>query len=107
MRLSVVVLVRVLVVAIKLHLTPVVIVGLGGVGAVLVVVDLAGQAVGGHALLGSHFVGAHLQRDGGGVTVLQLQLLIKDVPPSSRSCHAGLGDREQDEGLLQKTLQVM
>lgn len=56
--------VRVLVVAVKLHLTPVVVVGLCGVGAVLVVKDLAGQAVGSHALLGSHFVSAHLQRDG-------------------------------------------
>ena len=92
-RLSVVFLVRVLVVAIKL-LTAVVIEGLGGVGAVLVVIDLAGQAVGGHALLGGHFVGAHLQRDGGGVTVLQLQLLVKDVPPGSWSCHASLGDSE-------------
>lgn len=90
MRLSVVFLVRVLVVAVKLNLTPVVVVGLGGVGAVLVVIDLAGQAVGGHALLGGHFVSAHLQRDGGGVTVLQLQLLVKDVPPSSRSGHTSL-----------------
>lgn len=103
MRLSVVCLVRVLVVAIELHLTPVVKVGLGGVGAVFVVVDLAGQAVGGHALLGGHFVGAHLQRDGGGVTVLQLQLLVKDVPPSSWGCHASLGDRKQDKGFLKKT----
>ncbi len=100
MRLSVVCLVRVLVVAIKLHLIPVVVVGLGGVGAVFVVVDLAGQAVGGHALLGGHFVGAHLQRDGGGVTVLQLQLLVKDVSPSSWGCHASLENREQDEGFL-------
>lgn len=85
-------LVRVLVVTIKLRLAPVVI-DLGGVGAVFVVVDLAGQAVGGHALLGGHFVGAHLQRDGGGVTVLQLQLLVKDVPPGSRGRHASLGDK--------------
>lgn len=94
-------LVRVLVVAVEL-LAPIVEVGLGGVGAVLVVEDLAGQAVGGHALLGGHFVGAHLQRDGGGVTVLQLQLLVKDVPPGSWGCHASLGHREQDEGVLQK-----
>lgn len=87
------VLVRVLVVTIKLRLAPVVIVDLGGVGAVFVVVDLAGQAVGGHALLGGHFVGAHLQRDGGGVTVLQLKLPVKDVPPGSRGSHASLGDK--------------
>lgn len=90
MRQSVALLVRVLVVAVKLHLVTIVIVGLGGVGAVLVVEDLAGQTVGGHALLGGHFVGAHLQRDGGGVTVLQLQLLVEDVPPGSRGRHASL-----------------
>ncbi len=90
MRLSATLLVRVLVVAIELHLTPVVILGLGGVGAVLVVEDLARQAIGGHALLGGHFVGAHLQRDGGGVTVLQIQLLVEDVPSGSRGGHASL-----------------
>lgn len=94
MRQSVAPLVRVLVVAVKLHLVTIVKVGLGGVGAVLVVEDLAGQTVCGHALLGGHFVGAHLQRDGGGVTVLQLQLLVEDVPPGSWGCHASLGDRE-------------
>lgn len=99
-------LVRILVVAIKLHLAPIVIVGLGGVGAVLVVVDLAGQPVRGHALLGGHFVGAHLQRDGGGVTVLQLQLLVKDVPSGSRGCHASLGDREQREEFLKKHIKT-
>lgn len=83
-------LVRVLVVAIKLHLAPVVAVGLSGVDAVLVVVDLAGQAISGHALLRGPFVGAHLQRDCGGVTVLQLQVLVKNMPPGSWSRHAGL-----------------
>lgn len=67
---SVFFLVRILVVAIKLHLPPIVIVSLGGVGAVFVVEDLARQAVSGHALLGGHFIGAHLQRDGGAVIVL-------------------------------------
>lgn len=88
-------LIRVLVVTVKLNLAAVVIVGLDGVGAVLVVVDLAGQTVGGHALLGGHFVSSHLQGDGGRVTVLQLQLLVKDVPPCSWSGHASLGDRNQ------------
>ncbi|KAG7237435.1 hypothetical protein INR49_032281 [Caranx melampygus] len=74
-------------------LAAVVVVGLGGVHAVLGVVDLAGQAVGGHALLGGHFVGAHLQGDGAGVTVLQLQILVKDVPPGSWSCHTSLGEQ--------------
>ena len=67
---SVFFLVRILVVAIKLHLPLIVTVNLGGVGAVLVVEDLARQAVSGHALLGSHFIGAHLQRYGGAVIVL-------------------------------------
>lgn len=83
-------LVRVLIVTIILHLTPIVIVTLGWVGAVLVVEHLAGQAVGSHALLGGDFVGAHLQGDGGGVTVLQVQLPVKDVPPGSRRCHSSL-----------------
>lgn len=90
-------LVRVLVVAVKLHLTAVVIVGLGRVGAVLVVEDLAGQAVGRHALLGGHFVGAHLQGDGGGVAVLQVELPVKDVPPGSRGCHSGLRGQRRDK----------
>lgn len=82
--------VRVLVVAIELHPLAVVVVVVGGIGAVLVVVNLAGQAVGAHALLRGHFVGAHLQRDGGCVTVFQLQLLVKDVPPGSWGRHASL-----------------
>lgn len=65
-------LVSVLVVTVKLHLIPIVIVDLGRVGAVLIVKHLAGKAVGSHPLLGGHFVGAHLQGDGGGVTVLQV-----------------------------------
>lgn len=77
-------------VLVAIELGPVVAGGLGGVGAVLVVVDLAREAVGRHALLGRHFVGAHLQGDGGAVTVLQLQLLIEDVPPGPRGCHTGL-----------------
>lgn len=88
-------LVRILVVAIKLHFTPIVIVGLSGVGAVLVVIDLAGQTISGHALLGGHFVGAHLQRDSGGVTVFQLQFPVKNVPPGSWGCHPSLRDRKQ------------
>ena len=95
MRPSVDFLVRVLVVAIKLHLTPIVIMGFSRVAAVLVVENLAGQAIGGHALLGGNFVGAHLKRDGGGVTVLQIQLLVKDVPPSSWSSHACLRNRRR------------
>lgn len=87
------VLVSIVLVAIKLCLA-VVIVGLSGVGAVLVVIDLAGQAVGGHALLRRHFVGAHLQGDGAAVTALQIQLLVKDVPPGSWSRHASLEETE-------------
>lgn len=104
MRLSVASLVRVLVIAVKLCLAAVVEVGLSGVGAVLVVEYLAGKAVGGHALLGGHFVGAHLQGDGGGVTVLQLQLLVKNVPPGSWGCHASLVDKEHEEGTLNNIL---
>lgn len=87
-------LVRVLVVAVELDLAAVVVVGVHGVGAVLGVVDLAGQAVGGHALLGGHLVGAHLQGDGGGVAFFQLQLLVEDVPPGSWCHHAGLEGRQ-------------
>lgn len=85
-------LIRKLVVAVKLHLTPIVIAGLTWVGTVLVVIHLAGQAIGSHTLLGGHFVGAHLQRYCSGVTVLQLQLLVKNVPPGSWGCHARLMD---------------
>lgn len=92
--LSVFLLIRVLV-AVKLNLAAVVVVGLDGVGAVLIVVDLAGQAVGGHALLRGHFVSSHLQGDRGGVAVLQLQLLVKDVPPRSWSGHPSLGNRNR------------
>lgn len=88
-------LVRVLVVTVKLHLTPIVTVGLGRVGAVLVVEHLARQPIGRHALLGGHFVGAHLQGDSGGVTVLQVQLPVKDVPPGSWGRHTSLRGQEQ------------
>lgn len=94
--------VRILVVAIKLHLTPIVVVGLSGVHAVLIVVDLTGQAVSGHALLGCDLVGAHLQGDGRGVTVLQIQLPVKDVPPGSRGCHASLRTQEQIKKVFRK-----
>lgn len=99
---SVASLVRVLVVAIKLHLTPIVVVGLSGVHAVLIVVDLTGQAVSGHALLGCNLIGAHLQGDGRGVTVLQIQLPVKDVPPGSRGCHASLRTQEQIKKVFRK-----
>jgi len=78
-------------VAVELRLAAAVEAGLGGAAAVLVVVDLALQPVGGHAALRRHLVGAHLQGDGGPVAALQVQLLVVDVPPGPRGRHAGLG----------------
>lgn len=44
-------LIRILIVAVKLHLVPIVIVDLTGVGTVLIVIHLTRQAIGSHALL--------------------------------------------------------
>lgn len=93
-------LIRILVVTVKLHLIPIVIVGFTGVGTVLVVKDLARQAIGSHTLLWGHFVGAHLQRDCRGITVLQLQLLIKNVPPGSWGCHPCLMDERSYKSVI-------
>lgn len=59
-------------------------------GAVFRVVDLSAQTVHAHSSLRRHFVGAHLEGDGGVVCRLQRHLLVKDVPASAGGWHARL-----------------